>query len=168
MTTYQITQKPLSGHDSPDTAYTATDYPYGYKLRTTIRYWIETKKAHGQRFVSQTVNPKTGHWNKPKTSTYAPLVFLALDDQDHIVNQSLSEYANSETLEMYALWAVGHLTEWQIGSLDYLRAIRRANDRVTITIHTCEPGCSESHQTREEGNQIMARAVSYEMRNGGL
>lgn len=166
---YQLTQKPLSGHESPDTAYIVEDYPYGFRLRTTIRYWVETKKGHGQRFMSQTRNPKRpGIWNKPKASTYAPVVFMALDDQEHVVNQPLSEYADSETLEMYALWAVGHLTEWQIGSLDYLRAIRRAGERVTVTTHICEPGCTRNHQTREEGNRVMAQAVAQEMRDSQL
>lgn len=36
--------KVLSGHTSPETAYVVDDYPYGFRLRCKIRYWIETKK----------------------------------------------------------------------------------------------------------------------------
>lgn len=157
--------KPISGHDNQETAYNVHDYPYGFRLRTTIRYWVETKKGHGQRMMAQTLNPKTQRWNKPKASTYAPVVMMALDEQDHVVNQGLSEYADSETLELWALWAVGHLSEWQHGALDYLRAIRRAAEHVTVTAHICEPGCTRDHQTREEGNRVMAQAVAHEMRN---
>jgi hypothetical protein len=49
----------LAGHTSPDTAFVVDDYPYGFRLRTKIRYWIETKKGFGQRFCSQTLNPNT-------------------------------------------------------------------------------------------------------------
>lgn len=159
-----ITTRPLSGHTSPESAYNVEDYPYGFRLRTTIRYWVETKKGHGQRMVSQTLNPKTKRWNKPKASTYAPVVMMALDEQDHVVNQGLSEYAGSDELELWALWAQRHLTEWQIGSLDYLRAIRRAAEHITVTAHICQPGCTEDHQTREEQNQLVGRAVAHEMR----
>ena len=75
--------KILEGHNSPETARVVDDYPYGFRLRCKIRYWLEWKKGKGFRFVSQTTNPKkpfgalnleTGErsapWNKPKASTY--------------------------------------------------------------------------------------------------
>lgn len=80
----------INGHTSPETAYTVDDYPYGYSLRCKIRYWTETaEKGTGkgqQRFVSQTTNPKkVGEvWNKPKASTYSPIVVMYLDHQSHV------------------------------------------------------------------------------------
>ena len=160
------TTQPISGYTSSETAYNVDDYPYGFRLRTTIRYWVETKRRHGQRMVSQTLNPKTNRWNKPKPGVYAPVVMLALDDQDHVVNQGLSDYASIEEIEMWALWAQRHLTEWQLGALDYLRAIRRAEKKVTFTSHICEPGCTEHHQTMQEQAALMGRLVGHEMRKG--
>ena len=63
----------LNGHTSAETAYVVNDYPYGFQLRCKIRYWIETRKGHGMRFVSQTTNPRWAveGWNKPKASTYS-------------------------------------------------------------------------------------------------
>ncbi len=67
----------LSGHATPETAYLVEDYPYGFRLRCQIRFWLEFKKGHGFRLVSQTSNPKTEAarglpagtvWNKPKAS----------------------------------------------------------------------------------------------------
>jgi len=66
----------LVGHTTQETAYVIEDYPYGRKLRTKMRIWVETSKKHGQRVVKQTLNPKTGKWNKPKKSTYSQLVLL--------------------------------------------------------------------------------------------
>ena len=59
-------------HTSPESAYVVDDYPYGFRLRCRIRYWIETDPKHGCRMVSQTSNPKRPGlvWNKPKASTY--------------------------------------------------------------------------------------------------
>ena len=61
-------KKPLYGHDKMDNACVVDDYPYG-SLRTKIRFWLEKSPSKGFRFVSQTLNPKTGKWNAPKPST---------------------------------------------------------------------------------------------------
>lgn len=66
----------ITGATSPATAIVVDDYPYGFQLRTQIRYWVETKPGYGQRFVSQTRNPKNGQWNKPKASTYSQLIVM--------------------------------------------------------------------------------------------
>jgi hypothetical protein len=87
----------LKGHTSPDTAYLVADYPYGFRLRCQIRYWIEFKPKVGFRFVSQTTNPKRGNtvWNKPKASTYARFGgAMFLDENGHVQWSGLSEYTN--------------------------------------------------------------------------
>src|SRR4051812_18420178 len=71
----------LLGHTSADTAYVVDDYPYG-RSRTQKRYWIESKPKHGDRLVTQTLNPKTGRWNKPKAGTYASILVLFLEPQE--------------------------------------------------------------------------------------
>ena len=75
-----MTNKILTGHTSPETAYVVDDYPYGYVVRTKIRYWVETSERFGQRFMSQTLKPGTEHWNRPKASTYTSFVVLYVDD----------------------------------------------------------------------------------------
>ena len=77
----------LFGHTSKETAYLVDDHR---QLRCTIRYWVETGvKGSGkgqQRYVYQTANPrKPGEsWNKPHASTYALIVLLYLDGNDHV------------------------------------------------------------------------------------
>lgn len=93
-------KKPLYGHDSMATAYVVDDYPYG-SLRTQIRFWLE-KSTKGFRFVAQTLNPKTGKWNAPKPSTYAKLGGqMYLDDKDHVVWESVTEYTRAHELEAF-------------------------------------------------------------------
>ena len=166
MTTRYTELTPISGHTTPETAYNVEDYPYGFRLRTSIRYWVETKRGHGQRMVSQTVNPKNGRLNKPKASTYSPVVVMALDQDEHTVNAGISGYASADEIEEYALWATRHLDEYQLAALDYLRAARRAEKHLTVTAHVCQPGCTETHQTMAEGNKIISQVIAYEMRKG--
>lgn len=75
---------PLYGYTSEEKSYLVPDYPYGFRKRTQIRYWLEQSKK-GQRFVSQTLDPDRQRWNKPKASTYteSPAV-MYLDEKGHV------------------------------------------------------------------------------------
>jgi hypothetical protein len=96
----------LSGHTSPETAYIVNDYPFGFRLRCKIRYWIERKAKNGDRFVSQTTNPKLSFekWNAPKPSTYCQMRFLVRDKQagdtkGHISDIGMRSLHYVQTLE---------------------------------------------------------------------
>jgi len=97
--------KILKGHTSSDTAYVVDDYPYGFKLRCKIRYWLEEKKGHGVRFISQTTNPrKLGQivWNKPKASVYCDLAgAMFLNEDGHVKWEGLTTWADVDQAEMY-------------------------------------------------------------------
>jgi hypothetical protein len=100
----------LKGHISPDTAYVVDDYPYGFRLRCKIRYWIEYKPKLGFRLCSQTTNPKRGNvWNKPKASIYANIAgAMYLDENSHVQFAALSGYANGkESAEWLATYGDG-------------------------------------------------------------
>jgi len=84
-------------HVSAETAYVVADYPYGFKLRCQMRYWIEYKKGTGFRLVMQSSNPKKAGlvWNKPKAGTYSKFgAALYLDAEGHVKCAGLSEYTN--------------------------------------------------------------------------
>ena len=77
----------LTGHISEQTAYVVEDYPYGFRLRCKIRYWLDFNPKHGVRMVSQTSNPKREGlvWNKPKASTYCRFGgCMFLDEENHV------------------------------------------------------------------------------------
>jgi hypothetical protein len=87
----------LRGHADFETALEVDDYPYGFRLRTKIRYWVERagkgSKEGQYRFVSCTWNPKSNHWNKPKMGTYFDWMWLYRDARDgHIHAWGLSAY----------------------------------------------------------------------------
>src|SRR5208337_4925220 len=95
----------LKGPISPETAYVVEDYPYGYKLRCKIRYWVEFKPTHGFRMVCQTTNPrKPGEcWNKPKAGIYSRFGgCLYLNENRHVMFTGLSEYSSGEESKTWA------------------------------------------------------------------
>jgi hypothetical protein len=91
---------PLYGHTDEATAYVVEDYPYGFRVRTQIRYWIEYAPNRGFRFVSQTLNPRFQRWNTPNKSTYAELAGqLYLDRDQHVQFARLTEYSNGRQVK---------------------------------------------------------------------
>lgn len=94
--------KVLKGHTTQDTAYVVEDYPYGFRLRCKIRYWLEYKRGHGFRLVSQTSNPKRAGevWNKPKASVYTMLAVMGLDAEGHVTWTGVNMY-QFEDLEAF-------------------------------------------------------------------
>ena len=160
----------LTGHTSAETAYVVDDYPYGFRLRTSIRYWIETKKGHGQRFVSQTLNPKTGRWNKPKAGTYSPILVMFINSDGHIHSDGLSGYSSDQDIADFER-RYGPALEGnrEREMLRYLKAAKRAEGRVTWSIesHVCSgPDCEECkkpHQSLEEQAAIMRALTRDEL-----
>lgn len=120
----------LKDHTSPETAYVVADYPYGFRLRCKIRYWLEYQPKRGFRLVSQTTNPKRPGevWNKPKASTYAQFGgCMYLDEAGHVQWAGLSEYSSGAEASAWrdqygeGVPAVGHATlnKWVAAKLAY-------------------------------------------------
>jgi hypothetical protein len=130
------TIKYLYQHVSPETAYVVDDYPWGFRLRTTIRYWIESKNAKngGQRFASQTINPKTGQWCKPKYSTYSTIMVMYLDEKEHVHVTSLNTYSKTETINKFKENHLSNLTDFQKKALKNLIAYDKVMQHVTFEI----------------------------------
>ena len=120
------TRKYLYNHTSQETAYIVEDYPWGFRLRTTIRYWVETKKAKngGQRFGSQTINPKTGQWCAPKYSTYSPIIVMYLNENDHIKWHDLSYYSSKDYVEAFKNEHIDKLDDFQKEQLKDMIAVK--------------------------------------------
>ena len=92
-------KQPLYGHTSEASAYVVADYPYGFRERTQIRYWLESKPKKGWRFVSQTLNPKTNRWNKPKASTYMDWGgAMFLDEKGHVHWDGVGPYSDEKKI----------------------------------------------------------------------
>lgn len=126
--------KVLTGHTSMDTAYLVDDYPYGFRLRTQIRYWIEEKAKLGYRMVSQTRNPKNGLWNKPKAGQYCRVAMaLYIDEKGHVTHAALSEYSEPEHVLQFAQDFPGQCTTslvaWSALKTKYTRLLIEENKK---------------------------------------
>lgn len=157
----------LLGHESPDTAYEVADYPYGFRLRTTIRYWVETKKGHGQRLVSQTRNPKKPGqpWNAPKGSTYSEILALHLDQATgHIEHTTATSYnTEAELLAFAARFPHTCALERNRRTLEILIARQRAHARVSWSVTSGPTDSDVKRQTPEEQIAILRRLTVEEL-----
>lgn len=106
---------------SPETAHSVPNWPWGYKLKTTKKFWVETKKGFGQRVCAQTINPKTGRECKPKKSTYNPVMIIAEHtNNEGVVTTSsvgIGAYAGAEVMEAFKQKHEGNLSEFQMKAL---------------------------------------------------
>jgi hypothetical protein len=147
----------LSGHISPETAFVVDDYPYGFRLRCKIRYWLEFHPKRGFRFLSQTTNPKRPDevWNKPKASAYCKFgAAMYLDDQEHVTWAGLSEYSDGAEAQAFkdkyfeGVPEAGRptLNQWVAMKLAYDGA--RAEDKANGKILPLEVGIIEAREAR--------------------
>ena len=75
--------------DSFDNAVEVENYPWGFKLKTKRRYWIETT-SRGDRTCYSTLNPKTDKWCAVKKSTYDAVKVLYFDENGHVKTYGIS------------------------------------------------------------------------------
>ncbi len=148
--------KVLNGHTSESTAFLVEDYPYGFKARTSIRYWLDSAPKKGTRFVSQTMDPKTKRWNKPKASTYALLGgVMYLDHKNHVQWASLNEYSSAaEVLNFVQAWPSANLPflkTWIKMKLDMLFKLIEGKARWVTKINGVEQPQSQDQLNEDIG-----------------
>lgn len=115
------------------------NYPYGFRLKTKIVYWIETKKNQ-QRLGSKTLNPKTNLWNKPKYSTYADVMILGKDkSNDHIVNMGYGvTYSDKQEYDEFIKWLNDFETDYIIQFKKYANAFFKTREFVKVSVRTTQ------------------------------
>lgn len=124
-----MTQKNiLPGYTTMQTAYEVKDYPYGFRLRTSIFYWIESKAGKGDRFCTYTINPKNGKPNAPKCSTYNTFMYMYLDDKGHVAHGCIDAYDRDKFIEQF------HFIINDIG-VTWLSSIQEQNLRDNYRAH---------------------------------
>ena len=148
-------KQPLYGHTNEATAYLVEDYPYGYNIRTRIRFWLENKPKKGWRFVSQTMNPKTSKWNKPKASTYIEWgAGMFLDDKGHVHWDGVGPYSDDQKILAFITAFPGadmrELKKIVPAKIRYLKG--RISGDIVMTINGAKQPMSERDvdRTRDE------------------
>ena len=159
--------KILDKQPTQENPYVVENYPYGFRLRTQIKYWVETTK-NGQRFIRQTLNPKTNLWNKPKKSTYSQIILVGLNEEEHITYTCLSMYSIEEALRFKEKYEK-YLNDYQktelvniikmlevYNKVEYKITASRYRHKVTGIITNALPlmDMDNYYEVDEEGNAI--------------
>tara|TARA_R100001510_G_C7635790_1_gene193963 strand:+ start:794 stop:1324 length:531 start_codon:yes stop_codon:yes gene_type:complete len=136
-----------------DSAVEIDNYPWGFRLRTKVRYWIETTKR-GDRFVKQTLNPKTDKWCKPKKSTYsAVLVMTKTVEGDKTFIRSVGidiPYSSAEIVCGFENEHKDKLSQDQIAKICEAKAIHAVNEFVEVEIVKTTNLTKEEREKRDQ------------------
>lgn len=124
-------------HNTEETALIINNYPYGFRLRTNIKYWIETTNK-GDRFISMTLNPKTNLWNKPKKSIYNAVMVLAREKETGYI-RNIGLYPTTDRNEILRfLDFIGDydLSKEQQEQIRIIKAYSKTYENVSFEIET--------------------------------
>ena len=121
--------------DSFDNAFEVNNYPWGFRLKTKRRYWIETNKQ-GDRTCFQTLNPKTNAWCAVKHSTYGAVKLLCLDENNHGQTFGIHKYGTDkkEIEEFLSKIDYDYLNDLQKKQICKLKGWNKAMEGVTVKI----------------------------------
>lgn len=149
---------------SPETAIEVDNYPWGFRMKTKQRYWVESSDKHGQRFVSQTMNPKNGTWCAPKKGTYCKVIVPYRDaETGHIEHEGINGYHDrNQLLEFYERHK-DHLTDFQKGKLREMHAIKEVFEKVTWTVREGKRTPEEEEQQKRIKHDIN-KAIEFRIR----
>ena len=125
----------ILNHTSKETAYEIINYPYG-RLKTSMFVWIETTPKKGDRVCRQTINPKNGRLNAVKCSTYANLMALYLDENNHVQSTGLNIYSkDTEKTAFIDFVGIENLNTEQVKQWNHLNGIHEKKvDEFTLEV----------------------------------
>jgi hypothetical protein len=159
-------KKTIYGAVSPETAVVVNNYPWGFKLKTSQRYWIETTKS-GDRFVTQTLNPKTNAWCNPKKSTYSAVMVMTTEDKDNktfvsSIGLDLG-YSNVEQVATFESEIdKSKLNESQLKMICKCKAINKTNELVKVEFVESTGWTTEQRiEHDKKQNEIKSKLAGY-------
>jgi len=130
-------RKYLYNHTNFDTGYEVEGYPWGFRLKTNVRYWVETndRANGGQRFCKCTLNPKTNEWCKPKKSIYFPIVIIVLNDDGYVkfTHVDYNNYHSEDELKAVFETHKENLTDYQVKKFEAIKRYLKASENIDFT-----------------------------------
>jgi len=140
-------------HNTQENALVVENYPYGFRLRTQIKYWVETTNK-GDRFCSVTLNPKTNKWNTPKKSTYSDVVVLTKSLENGYIDSKTwqVDYTSLEDLEKFLSFCEGfNFNDSQLKKIAIGKAVYKTREFIFIEIVPTDRDTeSEEHKQEQE------------------
>ena len=122
--------------NSFDNSLEVSNYPWGFKLKTKRKYWIESNKTQGDRLCFCTLNPKTEKWCAVKKSTYNAVELLYIADNGYIKSDGIYKYGVNEEEIKNFLSEVDYeqLNDLQKKQILKLKAMNKVMEKVTFKI----------------------------------
>lgn len=157
-----------------DHAHITENYPYGFRLRTERKEWIESKKDKkgnlvGQRFVTQTKNPKNGQWNAPKPSTYCDIMVGIVQYDNEIEKDTISYNClrmndKEDHVKQFEDKYKDFILPEQKEKMKDIIAWDRAMSKVTWKVTSSTEIDNEPHQTMQEQANMLGKLAYIEKR----
>jgi len=118
-----------------DTAIEVGNYPWGFRLKTKVKYWVESNNK-GDRLIKQTLNPKTNEWCKPKKSTYNAVEVLYFDENNHVKGYAMGKYGTNEKELKTFISNIDYnsLNLLQKKQIEMIRSINKVMENVSVKI----------------------------------
>tara|TARA_R110002050_G_scaffold43668_1_gene104455 strand:- start:26 stop:592 length:567 start_codon:yes stop_codon:yes gene_type:complete len=128
--------KYIYNKDSFDNALEVSNYPWGFRLKTKRRTWIETNKTQGDRLCFCTLNPKTNKWCAVKKATYNAVEVLFIDENEHIKSDAIWKYGtNEKDLESFiSKIDYNSLSLLQKKQIERIKSVNKVMEKVTFKI----------------------------------
>ena len=128
-------------HTNFESAFEVDNYPWGFRLRTKVRYWIETT-SRGDRFVKRTLNPKTREWCKEKKSVYSSVMIMTKeikDDKTFVSYESVNAgWTKAVDVHKFEKLHKDYLSKTQLKKLCECKAINEMNKHVSVKFSKSE------------------------------
>jgi hypothetical protein len=127
--------KYIYNKDSFENALEVSNYPWGFRLKTKRRTWIETNKTQGDRVCFCTLNPKTQKWCAVKKSTYNAVDVLFIDENEHIKSDGIYKYGvnNEKIKDFLCVVDYEQLNDLQKKQIIKLQSINKVMEKVTVS-----------------------------------
>jgi len=168
----------LTKHTNLETAYKVENYPYGFRLRTTMHYWIETVPKRGDRLCTCTINPKTGRVNATKKSTFSNIGALYLDENSHVHWAEVNIYTEPDLITSF-VEAIGesnlneeqkkqyrHLTGKKVVEIDKLTGEVKKAFSVKWERETINNGWKDGVYNRGEKGKYIEVKLTFDRPDG--
>ena len=128
--------KYIYNKDSFDNALEVSNYPWGFRLKTKRRTWIETNKTQGDRLCFCTLNPKTDKWCAVKKATYNAVEVLFIDENEHIKSDGIYKYGvnNEKIKDFLCVVDYEQLNDLQKKQIIKLQSMNKVMEKVTFNI----------------------------------
>jgi len=152
--------------DSFDNSIEVNNYPWGFRLKTKVRYWIETTNR-GDRFVKCTLNPKTQKWCAEKKSTYSSVMVMTqkIEDEKTFISYNSLDVGYSDSIKVAKFEHLidrDKLSKKQLTQICKCKAVNEVNKHIKVDFVIANDWTKEQRLEHEKKQDVInGQLASY-------